>query len=151
MPAPSVSDYAIPGEGTIAGRIDGQAGLVAEAVIAGPDDALRQYARVPVAHENGIGRFVVTGVPPGRYFVTLMGEKGASRFGAPFDATRGCHRDRRRAGRFHGRRGPVEAEFGGPDWIARLPGTRMNMCSFPPPGLRARPGRERRRKKKERR
>ncbi len=61
----------------------GQAALVAELVIAGPDNITRIAARVTPDR----GTYRATGLAPGTYRVTPMGAKGATLRTAPGFAT----------------------------------------------------------------
>jgi hypothetical protein len=72
-----------PAAGTIAGVLRGQAALVGEVVIAGPDNITRVAARVTPDR----GTFRATGLVPGTYRVTPMGAKGATLRATPGFAT----------------------------------------------------------------
>lgn len=74
---------AVAAGGTIEGQIEGAAALVSEIVISGPDSGIRTFARVKVTISGEIGRFSVTGVPPGSYFVQPMGPAGGSVLASP--------------------------------------------------------------------
>jgi len=72
-PPPAVVEDT-PAAGTIAGVLRGQAELVAEIAIAGPDNITRIAARVTPDR----GTFRATGLAPGTYRITPMGAKGAT-------------------------------------------------------------------------
>jgi hypothetical protein len=80
-PAPAVEDK--PPAGTIAGLLRGQAALVSEIVVAGPDNITRVAARITPDR----GTFRATGLTPGTYRVTPMGAKGATLRTSPGYAT----------------------------------------------------------------
>ena len=81
-PPPAVVEDT-PAAGTIAGVLRGQEALVAEVVIAGPDNITRIASRVAPAR----GTFHATGLAPGTYRVTPMGAKGTTLRAIPGFAT----------------------------------------------------------------
>lgn len=64
--------------GVIAGRIDDPAGLAAELIVHGPDNVLREAARVVLQPAVGGACFRIAGLNAGRYRVQVMGLGGAS-------------------------------------------------------------------------
>ena len=81
-PPPGVVEDA-PAAGTIAGVLRGLPALVAELVVAGPDNITRIAVRVTPDR----GTFRATGLAPGTYRVTPMGAKGATLRTVPGFAT----------------------------------------------------------------
>lgn len=80
-PAPTIEQT--PPAGTIAGVLRGEVALVAEIVVAGPDNITAIAAR----RAPDRGTFRASGLAPGTYRVTPMGPKGATLRSSPAFAT----------------------------------------------------------------
>jgi hypothetical protein len=80
-PAGSTLPDGPPAGGTVTGRLTGQPSLVAEVVLLGPNNLLREAARVPPRPTSGdreATAFLVGDLAPGRYRVVPMGPDGSS-------------------------------------------------------------------------
>ncbi|MFN7965558.1 MAG: hypothetical protein U0V87_07720 [Acidobacteriota bacterium] len=65
-------------KGVIAGRVDDRSGLAREVVAHGPDNLLREAARVVLSRTASGVCFRIAGLSPGRYRVQVMGASSGS-------------------------------------------------------------------------